>query len=51
MWSDIVRVVFCVNELRVEMCKLFLKEIWKECCVMVFKKDFLLLRKLLIVEM
>lgn len=50
-WSDIARAAFRVNELRAEMCKLFLKEIWKECCAMVSKKDPPLLRKSSTTEM
>ena len=44
-WSDIARAAFRVDELRAEMSKLFLKEIWKECCGMVSKKDPPLLKK------
>ena len=50
-WSDIARAVFRVGELRAEICKLFLKEIWKECCAMVSKKEPSLLRKSSAAEM
>lgn len=51
IWSNIVGVVFRVKELRVELCKFFFKEIGKECCVMVFKKNFFLFRKMFVIEM
>ena len=50
-WSNIAGAVFRVKELRVELCKFFLKEIGKECCAMVSKKNLSLLRKTSATEM
>ena len=51
IWSNIAGAVFKVKELRVELCKFFLKEITKECCAMVSKKYLSLLRKTSATEM
>ena len=50
-WSNIAGAVFRVKELRVELCKFFLKEIGKECCATVSKKNLSLLRKTSATEM
>ena len=44
-WSDIARAAFKVKDLRLELVKLFLKEIGKECYAMVSAKNPSLLRK------
>ena len=50
-WSGIARAAFRVKELKVELCKLFLKEIGKECCSIVSKKNPSLLMKTSATEM
>ena len=44
-WLDIARAAFKVKELRTEFCKLFLREISKECSDIVSGKNPSLLRK------
>lgn len=51
IWKDIVRVVFRVKDLWVEMFKFFLKEVVKECIGIVLCKKFFFLRKILVVDM